>query len=109
VLPKLVPRAQQARSYDEATQNSVLGWYLRNAQTRALSHPLPVMRAREIDRWAQSAQYKGLLARNRALGSSSNGGNGSSNGAAVAGGNGNGGSAAYQQVARGSTREIPII
>ena len=29
----------------------MLGWYLRNAQTRALSHPLPVLRAREIDRW----------------------------------------------------------
>eukprot|EP00195_Chlamydomonas_chlamydogama_P013042 CAMPEP_0202902272 /NCGR_PEP_ID=MMETSP1392-20130828/16760_1 /ASSEMBLY_ACC=CAM_ASM_000868 /TAXON_ID=225041 /ORGANISM="Chlamydomonas chlamydogama, Strain SAG 11-48b" /LENGTH=290 /DNA_ID=CAMNT_0049589013 /DNA_START=448 /DNA_END=1320 /DNA_ORIENTATION=- len=56
---------QQARSYDEAT-NGVLGWYLRNAQNRALSHPLPVMRAREIDRWAQSAQYKGLLSKNRA-------------------------------------------
>eukprot|EP00775_Hariotina_reticulata_P005214 gene5214-5452_t len=44
---------QQARSYDEVTTNTMLGWYLRNAQTRALSHPLPVMRAREIDRWAQ--------------------------------------------------------
>lgn len=31
----------QARSYDEAS-SSPLGWYLRNAQTRALSHPLPV-------------------------------------------------------------------
>jgi len=56
---------EQARSYDEAT-NSIMGWYLRNAQTRALSHPLPVMRAREIDRWAQSTEYKGLLSKNRA-------------------------------------------
>ena len=39
----------QARSYEEAT-SSLLGWYLKNAQTRALSHPLPVMRAREIDK-----------------------------------------------------------
>jgi hypothetical protein len=54
----------QARSYEEAT-SSVLGWYMRHAQTRALSHPLPVMRAREIDRWAQSAQFKSLVARNR--------------------------------------------
>ena len=53
----------QARSYDEATA-SPLGWYLRNAQTRALSHPLPVMRAREIDRWADGAQYKALIAKN---------------------------------------------
>lgn len=50
----------QARSYEEAT-NSLLGWYLRNAQTRALSHPLPVMRAREIDRWAGAWQTRGLL------------------------------------------------
>lgn len=60
--PSILP---QARSYDEAT-SSPLGWYLRNAQTRALSHPLPVMRAREIDRWAQSQQYRGLLARSGA-------------------------------------------
>lgn len=56
---------EQARSYDEAT-NNIIGWYLRNAQTRALSHPLPVMRAREIDRWAQTAEYKTLLSKNRA-------------------------------------------
>ncbi|KAG2425766.1 hypothetical protein HXX76_013392 [Chlamydomonas incerta] len=55
---------QQSRSYEEAT-NSLLGWYLRNAQTAALSHPLPVMRAREIDRWSQSTQYKGLISKNR--------------------------------------------
>lgn len=55
---------RQARSYDEATAGP-LGWYLRNAQTRALSHPLPVMRAREIDQWARSDQYKQLLARHR--------------------------------------------
>jgi hypothetical protein len=28
---------------------------LRNAQTRQLTHPLPVARAREIDLWARSA------------------------------------------------------
>lgn len=39
---------EQARSYDEAT-SSPMGWYLRHAQNRALSHPLPVLRAREID------------------------------------------------------------
>ena len=40
-------------------------WLCRNAQTRALSHPLPVMRAREIDQWARSSQYTQLLERNR--------------------------------------------
>lgn len=53
---------RQARSYDEATA-SPIGWYLRNAQTRALSHPLPVLRAREIDRWSTSNQYNELLER----------------------------------------------
>lgn len=55
---------KQARSYDEAT-SSPLGWYLRNAQTRALSHPLPVLRAREIDRWAASTEFTNLLERAR--------------------------------------------
>ena len=53
---------QQARSYDEATSSS-LGWYLRNAQTRALSHPLPVLRAKEVDQWSGSSEYEVLLTR----------------------------------------------
>jgi hypothetical protein len=51
----------QARSYDKASRGS-MGWFLSNAQTRQLSHPLPVLRAREVDKWAGSAQYKALLA-----------------------------------------------
>lgn len=54
---------RQARSYDEAT-STPFGWYIKNAQTRALSHPLPVMRAREVDAWAASSQYRALLAKN---------------------------------------------
>lgn len=53
----------QARSYDEATA-SPLGTFLESSQTRYLSHPLPVMRAREIDRWALGAQFRSLLDRN---------------------------------------------
>ncbi|GLJ11982.1 hypothetical protein SUGI_0181430 [Cryptomeria japonica] len=56
----------QARSYDAASSTPV-GWYLRNAQTRQLSHPLPVLRAKEIDQWATSPQYKALLARSAAI------------------------------------------
>lgn len=56
----------QARSYDEATA-SPLGTLLRSTQTRYLSHPLPVLRAREIDRWALGSKYKALLSRNAAL------------------------------------------
>jgi len=51
---------EQARSYDKAASNPV-GWYIRNAQTRELSHPLPVMRAREIDEWSRSQEYKTLM------------------------------------------------
>jgi len=48
---------QQAKSYEQAS-SSPLGWYLRNAQNRALSHPLPVLRAAEIDTWSRTAEYK---------------------------------------------------
>ncbi|KAK1259293.1 hypothetical protein QJS04_geneDACA015473 [Acorus gramineus] len=44
---------EQARSYEKASSSPV-GWYIRNAQTRQLSHPLPVLRAREIDKWSRS-------------------------------------------------------
>lgn len=55
---------EQARSYDKASSSPV-GWYLRNAQTRQLSHPLPVLRAREIDDWSRSLEYKSILKRSR--------------------------------------------
>ncbi|MCD7455042.1 hypothetical protein HAX54_026919 [Datura stramonium] len=51
---------EQARSYDKASSSPV-GWYIRNAQTRQLSHPLPVLRAREIDEWSRSQEYRSLL------------------------------------------------
>ena len=35
--------------------------------TRSLSHPLPVIRARELDSWARSSDYKQLLAAGAAL------------------------------------------
>ncbi|KDP46283.1 hypothetical protein JCGZ_10123 [Jatropha curcas] len=53
---------EQARSYDKAS-SSPMGWYIRNAQTRQLSHPLPVLRAREIDEWSRSREYRTLLKR----------------------------------------------
>ncbi len=51
----------QARSYD-AVSNSELGQAIKEMQTAPLSHPLPVLRAREIDRWATGQTYQGLLA-----------------------------------------------
>ena len=53
----------QARTYDQISNNE-MGQLLREAQTAQLTHPLPVLRAREIDRWASSPNYQDLLKRN---------------------------------------------
>ncbi len=50
----------QARAYDDIS-NTELGEVLKSAQSSQLTHPLPVLRAREIDRWASSKQYQDLL------------------------------------------------
>ena len=51
----------QASVLDEAHSSaSPIAWYLRNAQLRQLSHPLPVLRAREVMEWSNSFQYKTL-------------------------------------------------
>ncbi|NEO29522.1 MAG: M48 family metallopeptidase [Symploca sp. SIO3C6] len=51
---------EQARAYD-AISNTELGEILKQAQTAQLSHPVPVLRAREIDLWASSQDYHSLL------------------------------------------------
>ncbi|MBE9180519.1 M48 family metallopeptidase [Oculatella sp. LEGE 06141] len=50
----------QARSYDDISTDD-LGKLLKQAQTAQLTHPVPVLRAREIDRWASSPAYQSLL------------------------------------------------
>ncbi len=50
----------QARAYD-AIDQSQLGAALKRARTATLTHPVPVLRAREIDRWAYSREYRDLL------------------------------------------------
>ena len=50
----------QARAYDDISSNE-LGEILKQAQTTQLTHPVPVLRAREIDRWASSRDYQSLL------------------------------------------------
>lgn len=50
----------QARSYD-AISDSELGDMLKQLKTDELSHPVPVLRAREIDRWASTPDYQALL------------------------------------------------
>ena len=50
----------QARAYDQMSETQ-LGDLLKTAQTQQLSHPVPVIRAQAIDRWASSPQYQSLL------------------------------------------------
>ena len=50
----------QARAYDQMSQTEI-GELLKQAQTAQLTHPLPVLRAREVDRWASSPDYQKLL------------------------------------------------
>jgi len=64
--PSLAPQLNldafvaQARAYD-AIDESELGELIKTVQTAQLTHPVPVLRAREIDRWAGSQQYQHLL------------------------------------------------
>ena len=66
--PSLAPQLnleafiEQARDYDAFSQDS-LGEMLKTLQTAQLTHPVPVIRAREIDRWASSFEYQGILAK----------------------------------------------
>jgi hypothetical protein len=50
----------QAPAYDDLSSTQ-LGEMLKQAQTAQLSHPVPVLRARKIDRWASSKDYESLL------------------------------------------------
>lgn len=51
---------EQAKTYDSLSQNQ-LGQLLQANQTAQLTHPLPVVRAQEIWRWASSQEYSLLL------------------------------------------------
>lgn len=50
----------QARAY-ESISESQLGDLLKIAQAQQLTHPVPVLRAKEIDRWASSPDYHQLI------------------------------------------------
>lgn len=64
--PKLAPQLNldafihQARAYEQMS-DSQLGQLLKMAQTQQLTHPVPVLRAQAIDRWASSPDYQRLL------------------------------------------------
>ncbi len=51
---------EQAKAYDSIGTDS-MGEMLQAAQTAQLTHPVPVIRAREIARWASSAQYQAIV------------------------------------------------
>ena len=54
---------RQAATYDEVADGSRLGRMVRQSQQRDLTHPLPILRARELERFAASTQYAELLKR----------------------------------------------
>ncbi|QEI42489.1 hypothetical protein BMF77_03098 [Dolichospermum sp. UHCC 0315A] len=64
--PSLAPQLNleafidQARAYDDISKTE-LGEMVKSARTAQLSHPVPVLRAREIDRWAGSQEYQKLV------------------------------------------------
>ena len=51
---------EQARAYDNISTTE-LGEMLKQVQMSQLTHPVPVIRAREIDRWSSSREYQHLL------------------------------------------------
>ena len=51
---------EQAKAYDSIGSDS-LGEMLQAAQTAQLTHPVPVIRAREIARWASSSEYQAIV------------------------------------------------
>lgn len=54
----------QARAYDDISKTEI-GEMVKEARTAQLTHPVPVLRAREIDRWASSKEYQSLLQGNK--------------------------------------------
>lgn len=63
---------EQARSYDDISKSEI-GEMLKQIRTRDLTHPVPVLRAREIDRWASTQDYERLLRRELAASSNQDG------------------------------------
>jgi Zn-dependent protease with chaperone function len=50
----------QARAYDDISKTEI-GEMVKATRTSQLTHPVPVLRAREIDRWSSSTEYQSLL------------------------------------------------
>jgi len=55
---------KQAQMYEKATSTQ-LGSMLRRSQTDYLTHPLPILRVVEIEKFAESGKYRKLLREGR--------------------------------------------
>jgi len=54
----------QARAYESSlARASPLNQYIDRARTSALTHPLPVARAKEIDEWSRSSEFEAIRKR----------------------------------------------
>jgi Zn-dependent protease with chaperone function len=51
---------KQAQLYDNAGKSRIGRW-IKRTMTSGLTHPLPVLRARELDDWARSRQYLNII------------------------------------------------
>jgi len=61
--PKLASQLDGQAFLAQARAYSQRGWnWLKMTRTLPLTHPLPVLRAHEIDRWSQSPDYQRLVA-----------------------------------------------
>ncbi|EOD23343.1 hypothetical protein EMIHUDRAFT_444177, partial [Emiliania huxleyi CCMP1516] len=65
---------EQAAQYDEVADGSRLGRLVRQSQQREATHPLPIYRVRELQRYSDSGEYATLRARGRPLGEGTGGG-----------------------------------
>jgi hypothetical protein len=54
----------QARAYKEGLDQSMTDRFYRFMANRASTHPFPVERARTLDEWVNSPEYKNILAGN---------------------------------------------
>ena len=58
---------RQAREFEEESSSSWVGRQMRQSNAQTLTHPLPVVRVRELDAWSRSEQYRQLMSKGRPL------------------------------------------
>ena len=58
---------RQAREFEEESAKSWVGRQLKQANAQTLTHPLPVVRVRELDAWSRSDTYRQLMNKGRPL------------------------------------------